>query len=89
MSDSNIINLIQPKELGQDPLTDLIRRGTRDLIVQAVDFELQLLLEQYAGHKLPDGRQAVIRNGYLPERTVQTGLGDVEVNIPKVRVNGV
>ena len=32
-----------------------------------------------------DGRQAVVRNGYLPERTIQTGLGDVEVKVPKVR----
>ena len=49
MSNANIINLIQPKELEQGPLTDLIRRGARDLIAQAVDFELQLLIEQYAG----------------------------------------
>ena len=49
MSNSYIINLIQPKELEQDPLTDLIRRGARDLIAQAVDFELQLLIGQYAG----------------------------------------
>ena len=34
---------------------------------------------------LDDGRQAVVRNGYLPERTVQTGIGDVSVQVPKVR----
>ncbi|WP_035415635.1 IS256 family transposase, partial [Chromohalobacter israelensis] len=28
---------------------------------------------------------AVVRNGYLPERTVQTGIGDVSVQVPKVR----
>ena len=26
-----------------------------------------------------------MRNGYLPERTVQTGIGDVTVQVPKVR----
>ena len=31
-----------------------------------------------------DGRQAVVGNGALPERTVPTGLGDVEVKVPKV-----
>lgn len=35
--------------------------------------------------RLPDGRKAVVRNGYLPERTVQTGIGDVEIKVPKVR----
>ena len=27
----------------------------------------------------------MVRNGYLPERTLQTGLGDVPVKVPKVR----
>ena len=42
-------------------------------------------LELHAQHKLPDGRQAVVRNGFLPERTIQTGIGDVEIKVPKVR----
>lgn len=32
-----------------------------------------------------DGMQRVVRNGYLPQRTIQTGVGDVEVKIPKVK----
>jgi transposase-like protein len=55
------------------------------LIAQAVEAELQVLLEQHAEHRLPDGRKAVVRNGYLPERTVQTGIGNVEIKVPKVR----
>lgn len=43
------------------------------------------LLDQHAEVRLPDGRQAEVRNGHLPERTVQTGLGDVEVRVRKVR----
>ena len=27
----------------------------------------------------------MVRNGYLPERTIQTGLGDIDVKVPKVR----
>jgi transposase-like protein len=68
-----------------DPLTELLRNGARELIAQAVEAELQVLLEQHAEHRLPDGRKAVVRNGYLPERTVQTGIGDVEIKVPKVR----
>lgn len=37
----------QPGALG-DSLTDLLRRGARDLIEQAVEAELKQLLEQYA-----------------------------------------
>lgn len=37
---------------------------------------------------MKDGHQAVVRNGYLPERTIQTGLGDIPVKVPKVRDRG-
>lgn len=68
-----------------DPLTDLLRSGARALIQQAVEAELQAFLGDYA--KVTDlrGRQTVVRNGYLPEREIVTGLGNVAVKVPKVR----
>jgi putative transposase len=42
-------------------------------------------MEQFRGVRLFDGRAAVVRNGYLPEREVQTGVGAVAVKVPKVR----
>ena len=68
-----------------DPLTDLLRSGARALIQQAIEAELQAFLEGYA--KVTDlrGRQTVVRNGYLPEREIVTGVGNVAVKIPKVR----
>jgi putative transposase len=63
----------------------LWRRGARDLIEQAVEAELKQLLEQYSNVTDLAGRQAVVRNGFLPEREILTGLGPVAVRIPKVR----
>lgn len=85
MSKSNLHALSQPEVASNDPLHELIRQGARDLIAQAVEIELESLLKQYADVKRPDGRRAVVRNGHLPKRTVQTGVGDVEVQVPKVR----
>ncbi len=85
MTQFNLTALSQPEQPIADPLTDLLRRGARDLIAQAVESELQLLLDEHSQRRLPDGRQAVVKNGYPPERTVQTGIGDVEVKVPKVR----
>ena len=68
-----------------DPLTQLLRTGARQLIQQAVEAELQELLAQEAGRRTDDGRAGVVRNGYLPERELQTGVGPVTVKIPKVR----
>ena len=85
MTNSTLRALPQPEVKSTDPLTDLLRAGARDLIAQAVEAELQTLLEHHAQRKLPDGRQAIVRNGFLPERTIQTGIGDVEIKVPKVR----
>jgi transposase-like protein len=85
MTDFTLRTLSQPEAQAVDPLTELLRAGARELIAQAVEAELQGLLNQHAEYRLQDGRQAVVRNGYLPERTVQTGIGDVEIKVPKVR----
>lgn len=68
-----------------DALTEVLRRGARDLLKQAVEAELRAFLDDHAEHTLDDGRRAVVRNGYQPERSVQTGIGDVPVQVPKTR----
>ena len=85
MTDSTLRALSQPEPQVADPLHELLRQGARDLIAKAVEAELATFLAQYADQRLDDGRQAVVRNGYLPERTVQTGIGDVEIKVPRVR----
>ena len=85
MDDFTIEAVSKPVAAIQDPLTELLRSGARDLILKAVQTELAVMLEQCKDLRLPDGRQAVVRNGYLPERTVQTGIGDVVIKVPKVR----
>ena len=68
-----------------DPLTDLLRSGAQQLINQAVEAELQELLIRHSCRRTVDGNAVVVRNGHLPERELQTGLGPVTVRIPKVR----
>jgi putative transposase len=68
-----------------DPLTDLLRSGAQQLIQHAVEAELQELLNQHSERRTEDGNAVVVRNGHLPERELQTGLGPVTVKIPKVR----
>ena len=72
MSETNIIELAS-KSADFDPLSDLLRSGARQLIEQAVEAELAELLAQHASKRLADGRAGVVRNGYHPERKIQTG----------------
>ena len=81
MSDSKIFQLNKPVE---DPLLEILQRGARELLTKAVEAELNALLAQYSALEV-NGKKAVVRNGHLPERTIQTGLGDIPVKVPKVR----
>lgn len=46
---------------------------------------MQELLALHVQSRTPAGTAAVVRNGYLPQRELQTSLGPVPVKIPKVR----
>tara|TARA_A100000171_G_C2137907_1_gene151918 strand:- start:1802 stop:2239 length:438 start_codon:yes stop_codon:yes gene_type:complete len=79
------LNIVSEPVMESDPLHELIRSGARKLINEAVQAEIEQLLKQFNDLTDEYGRQAIVRNGYLPERTVQTGVGDVAVKVPKVR----
>lgn len=87
MNNDNVIALQPAKttESFNDALSELVRQGARQIIAQAVEAELAEFLAQYQNLKDEQGRQAVVRNGYLPERTVVTGVGEVEIQLPKTR----
>ncbi|RDD97659.1 IS256-like element ISPpa1 family transposase [Paracoccus pantotrophus] len=88
MSGSTITHLPDPSGFSSDPLTDLVRDGARQLIRQAVEAELAVLLERHAADRLDDGRARLVRHGHLPEREVLTGIGPVPVKVPRVRDRG-
>lgn len=58
-----------------DPLTDLLRKGARELLQAAVEAERDAFLAEFAERRTSDDRAAVVRSGYHPERAVQTGIG--------------
>jgi len=70
---------------GNDVLTELLREGARTLLTKAIEVELEDFLAGYSTLLLMDGRRVVVRNGHLPRRTIQTGIGDIEIEVPKVR----
>ena len=81
---SNVVALRQPDEI-DDPLTNILRSGARQLLAQAVEMEAEAFLLAMKGLKLPDGRDRLVRHGHGPERTIQTGIGPVEVERVKIR----
>ena len=84
MAKSNVVE-VSGREAIADPLTELLRAGAERLIHRAVEAELEDLLSAHSDRRTADGKAGVVRNGHLPERELQTGLGPVTVEIPKVR----
>lgn len=85
MQEHTTIPFPHPQLTAEDPLTAVLRQGAQRLLAQAIEGEVAMLLAQYADRHDGQGRQAIVRNGYLPEREVQTGIGAVRVKVPRVR----
>ncbi|MCU7879386.1 MAG: transposase [Candidatus Thiodiazotropha sp. (ex Lucinoma aequizonata)] len=63
----------------------MLRTDAERLIYQAVEVELLELLTEHSERRREDGKAGVVRNGHLLGRELQTKLGPVTVQIPKVR----
>lgn len=85
MIHNNVIDLKKPEPFIDDPITDILRSGARQLLAQALEAEIASFLTQYADLSDAQGRKRITRNGYLPEREIQTGIGQVPVKVPRVR----
>jgi transposase-like protein len=83
MTNSNVITLNKPEQ--NDPLQELLKEGARKMLASAIEVEVAAFIQQHSPLITEDGKAAVVRNGYLPKRPIQTGLGDLEVQVPKVR----
>ena len=84
MEEDNIVEFAG-RDAVSDPLTDLLRKSARQLLQSAVEAELEGFLAQFQDERTLEGRAAVVRNGHHPERAVQTGIGPVTVQVPKIR----
>jgi len=87
MRDDNVIPLKIPGNVGPvaDALTDVLRAGAQRLLAAAIEAEVHEFLQRYQGEKTAEGLQRLVRNGRLPMRTIQTGIGGIEVSMPRVR----
>ena len=88
MKENTVIAFRNPADFQEDPLTEVLQAGARKLLTQVVEAEAALFLESYAVLVDDAGRRRVVRNGYLPERAIQTGVGPVRVRQPRVRDRG-
>jgi len=69
---------------GTDLLTDVLRQGAQKLLAEAIEAEVAEWIDRHANVRDAQGRRQVVRNGFMPERTIVTGLGEIGVRQPRV-----
>lgn len=85
MKQDTVIELKKPETFIDDPITELVRQGARDILFKALEIEIDSFISLYTDLKDDRGRKRITRNGYLPERDIQTGVGPVSVKVPRSR----
>jgi transposase-like protein len=84
MKKDTVVALKKPEVVTEDLLMEVLRKGAQQLLIRALDEEVNAFLERYDELRDESGRRLITRNGHLPERTIQTGLGDIAVKAPRV-----
>ena len=88
MTKNTVIDFAKPSDFSPDLLTDILRQGARELLATAVRAEVSEFMAGHADLLDNEGRQRLVRHGFLPEREVLTGIGKVAVQVPRVRDRG-
>jgi len=84
MRESSNRTLALPATTSQDVLTDILRAGAQQLLTQAIKAEVADWIDSHQQLTDAAGHRQVVRNGHLPQRTILTGVGPVEVEQPRV-----
>ena len=85
MRESSIDRNVLPVPQSRDVMTEILRAGAQKMLAQMIQQEVDDWLAERSSLQDKDGRRQVVRNGFLPERKIVTGVGQVEVRQPRVR----
>lgn len=89
MEKNNIIDYKNPTQnIVKDTLSEFLRESAQKMLQVAIEEEVQSFILSYQDKKIENGNNQMVRNGYLPERNIQTGIGSVAVKVPRIRDRG-
>lgn len=90
MRDDRVVRLSRPgSSVEDDPSLLALRDGAQRMLMQAVEAEVEAFLALQAGEAHEVGGRRVVHDGHGPERSIQTGIGPINVRRPKIRDRGV
>lgn len=75
----------QGEEAKKSLLEEIIREGARRVLQAAIENEVSAYIDLFKDLRDATGRRMVVRHGFLPERSLLTGIGPIPVKQPRVR----
>jgi putative transposase len=85
MQETTADRSIVPVPQSRDVMTEILRAGAQKMLAEMIQHEVEDWLAEHAHLRDEQGRRQVVRNGYLPQRKITTGIGPLEVQQPRVR----
>ena len=85
MRESSIDRCVLPVPQSRDVMTEILRAGAQKMLAEMIQQEVEDWLAEHQHLRDEQGRRQVVRNGFLPKRTITTGVGQVEVQQPRVK----
>ena len=84
MCEANSSTIEFPALSSQDVLTDILRAGAQQMLATAIEAEVAEWIDSRQHLTDDAGHRQVVRNGYHGKRKITTGLGQLEIEQPRV-----
>jgi putative transposase len=84
MAESTSTTIEFPALGARDVLTDILRQGAQQMLAAAIEAEVAQWIDDHAELTDENGHRRVVRNGYHNPRKTITGLGQLEIEQPRV-----
>lgn len=84
MAESTNAAIEFPAPAARDVLTEVLRTGAQQMLTHAIEAEVAEWIDHHAHLTDEEGHRQVVRNGFHNRRKITTGLGQLEVQQPRV-----
>lgn len=82
MKENTFFETEKPSPLSLD---EVARLGAQEMLRIYLEAEIQEFISRHQSLRLPNGQQAIVRNGYHDERPLTVGSGTITVKVPRSR----
>ena len=84
MNESTTIKELSTGDETFSVLEQLAREGARKMLQSALENEVAEFIEKNRSIRTAKGKQGIVRNGHMPQRSIITGIGPLAIKQPRI-----